>query len=236
MNDKVNKRPYYIRFLFFLFKLVAAFVVISSVTVFAYTFINPPITPVMILKLFDSDANIDNINKSWVSYDEVSPNLFRAVIAAEDARFFEHSGIDWDAVDAAREYNRRHKGRKKRGASTITMQTSKNAFLWHGRNYLRKGLEAYFTILIEALWGKKRILEVYVNIVEWGPGIYGAEAAAQKFFNKPAKKLTRRQAALMAAVLPNPNRWSPAKPTNYISRRANTISARARAVHLPKDF
>lgn len=234
MSDKAKKRPFFRRIIFFIFKLIAAFVVVSCVTVFAYSFLNPPLTPVMILRLFDNDEA--KIEKTWKPYEEISPNLFRAIIAAEDARFFGHSGIDWKAVEEAKKYNERNKGKKKRGASTITMQTAKNAFLWHGRNYVRKALEAYFTVLIEAIWGKQRILEVYVNIVEWGPGIYGAEAASQKFFGKPASKLTRRQAALLAAVLPNPRRWSPARPTRYINKRASTISARMNAVHIPKEF
>jgi monofunctional biosynthetic peptidoglycan transglycosylase len=114
------------------------------------------------------------------------------------------------------------------------MQTAKNTFLWHGRNYVRKGLEAYFTYLIEFIWGKKRILEVYVNVVEWGNEVYGAEAAARKYFKKSAKKLTKREAALLAVVLPNPNRWNPARPTNYINRRANKIMSYMYGTPIPK--
>ncbi len=174
------------------------------------------------------------INLRWRSYGSVSPNLIKAVTASEDARFLNHGGIDWKAVDEARKYNLRHKGRKKRGASTITMQTAKNAFLTHNRTYIRKAFEVYFSYLMEAIWGKKRILEVYVNIVEWGKGVYGAEEASRKYFGKSADKLSKREAALLAAVLPNPIRWSPARPTNYISRRASTIMARMNAVEIPK--
>lgn len=174
------------------------------------------------------------INKDWVDYDEISPHFFRAVISAEDAKFMRHDGFDRKAIEAARRYNEIHKGKKKRGASTISMQTAKNTFLWHGRNYVRKGLEAYFTVLIEAVWGKKRILEVYANVIEFGEGIYGVEAACQEFFGKPAANLTKRQAALLASVLPNPRRWSPAKPTPYINRRVNWIMGRMNSIALPK--
>jgi len=201
----------------------------SIIWVLSYKIMPPPATPIMIIRLFEGSPGI---KKQWKSYEDVSPNLFKAVIAAEDARFFEHNGIDWDAVEDAKKYNQRHKGKKKRGASTITMQTAKNAFLWHGRNYLRKGMEVYFTYLIEQVWGKKRILEIYVNIIEFGDGVYGVEAASQKYFGKSAEKLTKRQAALLASVLPNPRRWNPAKPTRYINSRASTIQARMNSVSL----
>jgi len=181
------------------------------------------------------DGKMIGVEKDWESWDNISKNFYRAVVSAEDARFMQHSGIDWKAVEAAQKYNERHKGKKKRGASTITMQTAKNAFLWHGRNYVRKGLEAYFTILIETIWGKKRILEVYANIVEFGEGLYGVEAAAQKYFKKPASKLTKREAALLAAILPNPRLWNPARPTAYLNKRANWVMARMNSVRIPKD-
>lgn len=224
-----------------IFKLVAkcviGFIVLSVVTVFAYKFIPPPITPPMVLRMLEGafEGRFIGIDKSWRSYNDISPNLYRAVISAEDRKFMRHDGFDWDAIEAAKRYNEIHKGKKKRGASTITMQTAKNTFLWHGRNYVRKALEAYFTVLIEVVWGKKRILEVYVNVVEFGEGLYGAEAAAQKFFNKSAKDLTKRESALLAAVLPNPRRWSPAAPTAYINKRVNFISGRMGSIALPKD-
>lgn len=216
---------------------IAAFVIISVFWVLMYKFINPPATPIMFIRVVESwfDGESIGIEKDWVSWDKINKNFYRAALAAEDARFMQHDGIDWKAVEAARKYNERHKGKKKRGASTITMQTAKNAFLWHGRNYLRKGLEAYFSILIETIWGKKRILEVYANIVEFGEGLYGVEAASQKYFKKPASKLTRRQAALLAAILPNPRLWNPARPTKYLSKRAGTIMARMNHVRIPKD-
>lgn len=217
-------------------KIVVYFFVSSISIVIVYKFLPPPVTPIMILRVFEGwfEGKNVGIQKKWVSYEDISKNFFRAVVAAEDARFMSHSGFDWDAIDAARRYNEARKGKKLRGASTISMQTAKNAFLWHGRNYVRKALEAYFTILIEFVWGKKRILEVYVNIIEFGEGIYGVEAASRHYFAKPAKDLTRREAALLAAVLPNPRRWSPAAPTPYIEKRVDFIQGRMNSVVIPK--
>jgi monofunctional biosynthetic peptidoglycan transglycosylase len=164
------------------------------------------------------------IEKSWRGLDEISPNLAQAVIASEDSLFCSHAGFDWASLRQAWQGN--IDGRRLRGGSTISMQTAKNAWLWQDRTYLRKGLEAWFTFWMELLWPKARIMEVYLNIIEWGDGIYGAEAAARTFFGKPAVNLTKREAALMAAVLPNPLRWSPPKPTRYIASRANVIQQR----------
>lgn len=216
---------------------IAGFVVLSVLGVIVFKFINFPATPIMGIRIVEGafDGKMIGVEKDWESWDNISKNFYRAVVSAEDARFMQHSGIDWKAVEAAQKYNERHKGKKKRGASTITMQTAKNAFLWHGRNYVRKGLEAYFTILIETIWGKKRILEVYANIVEFGEGLYGVEAAAQKYFKKPASKLTKREAALLAAILPNPRLWNPARPTAYLNKRANWVMARMNSVRIPKD-
>lgn len=225
----------FIKIIKWILLVIVSYLVLSVLTVVIYKFINPPVTPPMIFRVFEYlfEGEFVGINKSWRDYDEVSPYIFKAVIGGEDGRFLSHGGIDWKAVDAAKRYNEIHKGKKKRGASTITMQTAKNTFLWHGRNYVRKAMEAYFTYLIEAIWGKKRILEVYVNVVEFGKGIYGVEAASQKFFNKPAKDLSRREAALLAAVLPNPHRWSPAAPTPYIEKRVDFIMGRM-GVAIPK--
>lgn len=224
------------RFIEYMIRAFIAFFAISILMVCFYRFISPPLTPLMFIRIVDGlfEGEPAGLKKEWAAYDETSPNLFRAVIAAEDARFFSHHGIDWKAVEKARKYNERHKGKKVRGASTITMQTARNTFLWHDKNWIRKGLEVYFTYLIDFIWGKERVLEVYVNIIEWGGGIYGAEAAAEKYFRRTAAKLTRNQAALMAAVLPNPRRWSPAKPTSYILKRRATIKARMNAIALPK--
>ncbi len=206
-------------------------VILSISLVAVYRYVNPIFTPLMILRLFEGEG----ISKSWVSYDEMSKNFPRAFIGGEDGRFMRHNGFDWRAVKAAQRYNARQKpGGKMRGASTITMQTAKNTFLWNGRNYLRKGLEVYYTILIEQIWGKRRIIEVYCNIVEMGHGIYGVEAASQAYFGKSAADANRTQASLVGAVLPNPRRWSPAKPTGYILKRAAWIRGRM-GVAIPKE-
>jgi monofunctional biosynthetic peptidoglycan transglycosylase len=145
----------------------------------------------------------------------------QSVIKAEDYKFYQHNGFDFEAIEKAMQYNKTHK--KKKGASTISQQTAKNVFLWPSRSWIRKGMEAYFTVLIETLWPKERILEVYLNVIEQGKGVYGVEASAQKFFKKPAAKLNSSQAALMAAVLPNPIRFRIDKPSRYISRRQRRI-------------
>src|SRR5690606_15289732 len=145
----------------------------------------------------------------------------QAAIAGEDAHFMDHWGFDREAIADAIERNK--KGGRLRGGSTISQQTAKNVFLWPRRSWIRKGLETYFTVLIELFWGKKRILEVYLNVIETGDGLYGAEAAAQHYYGRSAERLTKRQAALLVAVLPNPRRWSPARPTAFINRKTNTI-------------
>jgi len=205
-------------------RAIALFIGISVVIAALYRFIPPPLTPLMVIRLFDGNW----ISKDWTAYDDISPNLARAVIAAEDNGFCAHWGFDFQAIEKALRHN--EKSRRLRGGSTISNQTAKNTFLWPGDStptrYARKAVEPYFTMLIELMWGKKRILEVYLNVVEWGPGIYGAEAAAQYHFHKPAAALTRREAALLAAVLPSPLRFSAGKPSGYISRRAGQIQAR----------
>lgn len=217
-------------------RTVAVLVCVSISWVALTRVVPPPYTPIMIMRTWENavQGEARGIERHWVPVERISPHVLRAVVAAEDGRFMRHDGIDWKAMEDAMRYNRLHKGRKVRGASTITMQTAKNVFLWHGRNYVRKGLEAWFTLLIEHLWGKRRILEVYVNTIEMGDGIYGIEAASLAYFGKSAADLTRRQAALIAAVLPNPRRWSPAHPTSYINRRADWIQARMGGVVIPK--
>ena len=162
-----------------------------------------------------------SVQKEWVSLNEISPHLRKAVIASEDPKFLSHSGFDFEAIARAIDANKRRK--IKMGASTISQQTAKNVFLYPSRTYLRKGLEAYFTVLIENIWDKRRILEVYLNVIELGPGIYGAEAASQYYYNKPARDLSLGEAQLFAAILPNPRRWNPKKPTNFVLRRRNFI-------------
>ncbi len=161
------------------------------------------------------------IQKNWVSIEEISPHLQKAVIASEDPKFLDHHGFDFEAIARALDANKKRK--IKMGASTISQQTAKNVFLYPSRTYIRKGLEAYFTILMETFWTKKRILEVYLNVIELGPGIYGAEAAAQYFYKKPASKLYQEEAHMFAAILPNPRKWNPKRPTNFVLRRRNFI-------------
>jgi monofunctional biosynthetic peptidoglycan transglycosylase len=203
-----------------LFLTVFGLLLLSVAVVVAYGTLPPPATPLMVLRAIDGQP----WHRRWVPYAAITPDLARAVVAAEDAKFCDHAGFDFAALEQAWEENQ--EGGRVRGGSTISMQTAKNVFLWPDRDWLRKGLEAYFTLLIELAWGKQRIIEVYLNSVEWGPGIYGAEAAANIHFGKSASALTRREAALLAAVLPNPLLWSAARPTGYIRGRASTIQAR----------
>lgn len=204
-------------------RIVVSFVSITVTWVVLLRFVNPPITWLMIQRGFErkSDGKEWKITKKWIHYEDLSDNLKRAAITGEDARFMEHWGLDRQAIAEA--YQRNKNGGRLRGGSTISQQTAKNVFLWPRRSWIRKGFETYFTLLIELFWGKKRILEVYLNVIETGDGLYGAEAAAQHYYGKSAKSLTKRQAALLIAVLPNPRRWSPAKPTAFINRKANTI-------------
>jgi monofunctional biosynthetic peptidoglycan transglycosylase len=202
------------------------FFILSIVTVIIYRFVPPPFTPLMIIRctqqLFDKDKHV-RLSKDWVSLDEMSPALPLAVMAAEDQRFEEHFGFDFEAIKKAEQYNKLHHGKRVKGASTISQQTAKNVFLIPSRSWVRKGFEVYFTFLIELFWNKHRILEVYLNEIEMGEGIYGAEAAAQEYFHKPAKSLSIRQSALIASVLPNPRKWSPAKPSAFIERKSQRI-------------
>ena len=187
-----------------------------------YRQLDPPITPLMLIRLIEGEG----LTKTWVPLADISPHVPRAVIALEDNNFCEHHGFDWGEIfEALSEY---YKGERLRGASTISMQTTKNLFLWPQRNLLRKVAEAPLTLIMEALWDKQRIIEVYLNIVEWGPGVYGVEAAAQAHFRKPARRLTPREAALLAAVLPNPRKWSPSRPSGYLLRQVRTSYRRVR--------
>ncbi|MDH7463380.1 monofunctional biosynthetic peptidoglycan transglycosylase [Chitinophagaceae bacterium 26-R-25] len=176
--------------------------------------VNPPVTLTQLGSLFTGHG----LKRDYVNYDEISPNLKLAVISSEDQLFADHSGFDWKSIEKAMAYNKR-KPNRIRGASTISQQTAKNVFLWQGRGFIRKGLEAYFTFMIEKIWGKRRIMDVYLNVIEMGDGIFGAEKAAQVYFNKPAKNLTRREAAMIAACLPNPKIYSVKPPTRYIANR-----------------
>jgi monofunctional biosynthetic peptidoglycan transglycosylase len=194
-----------------------------------YRFVPPPVTPLMLIRLVEGYG----ITKDWTPLTRISPNLQRAVIASEDTKFCIHHGFDWQAVDKAIERNAR--GEHLLGASTISMQTSKNLLLWPARNFIRKGVEAYLTVWLEALLPKRRILELYLNEIEWGPGLYGAEAAAREYFGVSAAQLTARQAALMAAALPSPLNWRPDAPGPWMSGHAFTIQARMNNIALGKN-
>jgi monofunctional glycosyltransferase len=187
-----------------------------------YALVPPPISNVQILRLITGNG----LNKDWVSLDDMSPNLARAVITSEDARFCEHHGVDWVEVQGVVEDAFDDDEGPIRGASTIPMQTAKNLFLWDGRFAIRKALELPIAMWMDLVWSKRRMMEVYLNIVEWAPGVYGAEAAARHHFKKPAAKLTRREAALLAAVLPNPIKRQAGKPSKRVNSAANRILAR----------
>ena len=194
----------------------------TLVLLFAY--LPVPYTGVMLerqLSAWISGKTQYQARHQWQALAQISPHLLQAVVAAEDQKFLQHSGFDFSAIEKALVYN--SKGRKVRGASTISQQTAKNVFLWTERSWLRKGLESGITVLIEGVWGKSRILEVYLNSVEFGPGVFGAEAAAQRFFGISAAKLNRQQAALLAAVLPNPHRFLVQSPSPYVRQRQQWI-------------
>ncbi|WP_291781142.1 monofunctional biosynthetic peptidoglycan transglycosylase [Cecembia sp.] len=203
-----------------LIKIILWFFILSIGFTVLYRFVPVPITPLMVIRLYEQakdEKKVLRLYKDWVSMQKISKHVPQAVVAAEDQKFLTHKGFDWEAMEKAWEQNK--KGKRIKGASTISQQTAKNVFLWPGRTLVRKGLEAYFTFLIEFIWPKARIMEVYLNVIEMGEGIYGIEAAAQHYFKKPAEKLTRNEAALIAAVLPNPRRWNPSRPTPYIQGR-----------------
>lgn len=209
-----------------LLRITIGFFVGSVGLVGVFRFVPVFLTPLMVIRSVSSifEEKWIGIEKDWVSLEEISPAMRVAVLKSEDYRFFEHNGFDFEAIRKAYEYNKTHKRIK--GASTISQQTAKNVFLWPSRNWLRKGLESYFTVLIEGLWPKERILEVYLNVIELGPGVYGVEAASQKYFKRSSRKLNPHQAAMIAAVLPNPNRFRIDKPSLYIRKRQLRILSR----------
>ena len=201
----------------YIFYFIVFFIFITVGPVIIYRYYPVPYTPVMFLK----PAGPKGIEKQWVDLKNISPAVKKAMMRAEDGKFYIHHGFDFEAIEKAMKFNKTHKRQK--GASTISQQTAKNVFLWPSRSWLRKGMEAYFTILIELFWTKDRILEVYLNVIELGKGVYGVEAASKKFFHKKAKQLTNAEAALMAAVLPNPIKFKINKPSAYILRRQQKI-------------
>ena len=200
-------------------KLILWFFAISILLVVVFKWVPVPFTPLMAIRYFENPD--ESIHHDWVPMEDISKHLQMAVIGSEDQNFLVHSGFDMKAIEKAIENNK--KGKRVRGASTISQQTAKNVFLWPQRTWLRKGLEVYFTFLIEVIWGKERILEVYLNSIEMGKGIYGAEAASQAWFRKPASKLSAYESAAIAAILPNPRVYRANPASSYIQGRKSWI-------------
>ncbi|MBP6585298.1 MAG: monofunctional biosynthetic peptidoglycan transglycosylase [Flavobacterium sp.] len=214
----------------FLLKAMIWFFGVSIALVVVFKFVPIPFTPLMVIRAIENkiDGNDMVCSHDWEPIDNISVNLQKAVIASEDARFLTHKGFDFDAIQKAMENN--EKGKKLKGGSTISQQTAKNVFLWQGRSYFRKGLEAYFTVLIEMIWGKERIMEVYLNSIEMGDGVYGAEAATQYWYRKECSNLTKIEAAGIAAILPNPRKFKASNSSAFINARKARIVKRMRQV------
>lgn len=224
------------RLIFRIVKLVFIVFVVSSIFfVLLFRFVNPPVTLLMIERGFErkSDGKDWKIDKTWKSFDEIADPMKRAAVAAEDQTFLENHGFDFNAIEKAIKKNEHSK--KLIGGSTISQQTAKNVFLWPGRSITRKGFEAWFTLLMEMFWSKKRIMEVYLNVIEMGDGIYGAEAAAQAYFHKPASALTNQEAAAIASIFPSPLKWSATEPTRYLKHRQYLIMKNMRRLG-PLEF
>ncbi|MCA0348513.1 MAG: monofunctional biosynthetic peptidoglycan transglycosylase [Bacteroidetes bacterium] len=204
-------------------KTLLWFFAISILSVIIFKWVPVPITPLMVIRVVESKFEDSEtiFSHDWEPLENISPNLQKAVIASEDGNFLKHSGFDFDAMQKAFKNNK--KGKRIKGGSTISQQTAKNVFLWQGRSYLRKGLEAYFTVLIELIWGKERIMEVYLNSIEMGNGVYGAKEAARHWYSTTAKDLTPQQAAGIAAILPNPRKFKASNSSSYINRRKAKI-------------
>jgi monofunctional biosynthetic peptidoglycan transglycosylase len=222
-NQKQIKTPPSKKDYQYCYESIFIFLLVSVFWVIALRFINPPITLLMVLRNIErkADGKPFKTEKKWMKFEDMSDNMKRAAVSAEDQLFLKHIGFDMKAIEKAFASNA--KGKKVKGGSTISQQTAKNVFLWPGRSWIRKGFEAYFTLLIELFWSKERILEVYLNVIEMGDGIYGAEAAAQEYYGKSCTKLTRKQAALIASCFPNPRRWTPKNATPYIRHRQYLI-------------
>ena len=230
------QRKSFLRRLAFAILGILFFCIAASVAAVALLrWVDPPYSAFMAQTQMAAWAKHDRtyvFRHRWVNLNQISPNLPLAVVASEDQKFPEHWGFDVEAIEKAYEMNQH--SHRVHGASTISQQVAKNLFLWSGRSYFRKGLEAYFTVLIEACWPKRRILEIYLNIAEFGLGTYGAEAAAQRFFHTSAAKLTRSDSAVLAAVLPNPERLSAAAPSAYVLQRRDWILGQMQALGGPE--
>lgn len=211
------------KILTFIWRLILGFVILSVVSVIIFRWVPVPITPLMVIRCVEQkmDGKDMKMKHDWVPFEEISPKLQLAVVCSEDQNYLKHFGFDWGAIEKAMKEN--EEGKRVRGASTITQQTAKNVFLWPGRSYVRKAFEVWFTVLVEIFWSKERIMEVYLNSIEMGDGVYGAEAASQYWYKKKAIKLTKDEAAGIAAVLPNPRKYRANPPTNYIIKRKTWI-------------
>lgn len=220
----IPRKSWWKRFIRFIRNLIFLFIVTSTVWVVVDRFTPVFITPLMVIRSVESivQGEFPKNSKQWVPISEISPNMVQAVVASEDNLFLHHHGFSFESMSKAFEHNLR--GKRIRGGSTISQQTAKNVFLFPNRSYIRKGLEAYFTVLIELIWSKERIMEVYLNVIETGNGMYGVEAAAQEYFGTSASQLSRSQAASIAACLPNPRRFNAGHPSGYIQRRINVIA------------
>jgi len=223
MHSKAPRRSWWNWFLHFSRNLIILFFIISIVWVIVARFLPVYLTPLMAIRSVEylSKGEFPKNHKTWVPISEISPNMVQAVVASEDNLFLHHHGFSFDGMTKAFEHNMQ--GKRIRGGSTISQQTAKNVFLFPNRSYVRKGLEAYFTVLIELIWSKQRIMEVYLNVIETGKGIYGVEAASEEYFGVNASQLSRSQAALIAACLPNPRRFNAGDPSGYIQHRKNSI-------------
>ncbi|MBQ9474958.1 MAG: monofunctional biosynthetic peptidoglycan transglycosylase [Bacteroidales bacterium] len=216
-----------------LLKIILGLIVLSVLFVLLYSFVPVWRTPLMLKRSYEnvSDPNF-SIEKKWVTLDGISPEVIKAVIASEDNKFCTHDGFDREEVAKMLEEHEKT-GRKLRGCSTISQQTAKNVFTFGGRNLVRKIIEAYYTFMIEKIWGKRRIMEVYLNVAEWGDGVFGIEAAAQHYFGCSAAELTKHRAALLAACLPSPLERNPSKPSAYLNKRAASIERIMRQLKYP---
>lgn len=221
---KISK--YFKKIIISISKFFLLFISILFVLAFIYKWVPIPLTPLMVIRSFQNIDNDKFVTKyDWINEKKISKNIIKAAIASEDDRFYEHHGFDFKAIEKAYYHNKKN-SKKVRGASTISQQTAKNIFLWPARDWFRKFFEVYVTILIESLWSKQRILEVYLNVIEFGPGIYGVESASKHFFQKTASQLSASEASLLIAVLPRPLKYNVSKPTSYVLKRQNSILRR----------
>jgi monofunctional biosynthetic peptidoglycan transglycosylase len=235
-KSKSGFRGGWLKLIFRIIKLLFIVFVLGSIFfVLLYKFVNPPVTFLMIQRGFEqkSDGKPWKIDKQWIDFDKIADPMKRAAVAAEDQTFLENHGFDFKAIEKAIDKNAH--SHKLTGGSTISQQTAKNVFLWPGRSYVRKGFEAWFTMLIELFWSKKRIMEVYLNEIEMGDGIYGVEAASQAYFQKSASELNNYQAAAIASIWPSPLKWSATNPSDYVQHRQYLIRKNMRRLG-PLDF